>query len=223
MSEKYELVKEYTRPDPVFAGEYTLYRIRALQDIPRHNVKAGDPGGWVESEHNLSQDGDAWVAGDACVMGDARVYGNALVRDRACITSGGSVYGNAVVSGVLEICNDVEVCGNAHVSGSSDNDVLSAGDSRLIISKGCIKGPFCIVYSTDILVIDSVVIRHIAEEPRTFTAYFRYFEQYKTDSDIMICHGDYLDTLSGLDAVGDADTKALAAFVRSYMRSLVPD
>jgi hypothetical protein len=46
-------------------------------------VKAGDIGGFIESEKNLSLTGDAWVYGnarvygDAQVRGDARVYGNA--------------------------------------------------------------------------------------------------------------------------------------------------
>ncbi|HDW3986174.1 TPA: hypothetical protein RMT71_003170 [Escherichia coli] len=221
MEKKYELVKEYTRPDPVFLGKYTLYRIRALRDIPRHGVKAGDLGGWVEGEHNLSQDGDAWIAGDACVMGDARVYDNALVRDRVYVTPGSRVYGDAEMSGALELYNNVDVCGNAYVSGFSHCDMLAVEDSRLIVSKGCIMGPFYVQLSTDILIIDNVIISHISKEPRTFTAYFRDLDRYETDSDIMICHGDYLDTLSGLDAVGDADTKALAAFVRSYMRNLV--
>ena len=44
-----------------------LRRIRALRDIPRYNVKAGDLGGWVESEKNLSQEGDCWVGGNARV------------------------------------------------------------------------------------------------------------------------------------------------------------
>jgi len=37
--------------------------------------KAGDLGGWIEKDENLS--GDAWVYGDAQVYGDARVYGDA--------------------------------------------------------------------------------------------------------------------------------------------------
>ncbi|MFZ8064866.1 hypothetical protein [Escherichia coli] len=221
MGKKYELVKEYTRMDPEYFVDDALCRIRALRDIPRHGVKAGDLGGWVEGEHNLSQDGDAWIAGDACVMGDARVYDNALVMDRASVYSGGRVYGDAVVSGILEIQNNVDVCGNAHVSGFSDGDALTAEDSRLIVSKGCIKGSVFVRYSEDVLTIDNVVISHIAKEPRTFTAYFRFFDRCDTDSDVMICHGDYLDTLAGLAASGDADTKALAAFVRSYMRNLV--
>lgn len=49
-----------------------LHRIRALVAIAAIGVAAGDLGGWIESEKNLSQ-----VYGDARVSGDAQVYGNA--------------------------------------------------------------------------------------------------------------------------------------------------
>ena len=66
-----------------------LRRICALRDIPRCGVKEGDLGGWVESEGNLTQEGDCWVFDDALIYGDARVsddaqvFGNARVFDAA--------------------------------------------------------------------------------------------------------------------------------------------
>ena len=50
-----------------------MYRIRALRDIPRWGGKAGDLGGYVESEENLDQHGLCWVRDDALVWGNARV------------------------------------------------------------------------------------------------------------------------------------------------------
>lgn len=67
---KYELTDE-TRE---VAGR-TLRRIRARSSFC--DVAAGDLGGWVETEENLSQAGAAWVSGDAQVSGDAWVYGDA--------------------------------------------------------------------------------------------------------------------------------------------------
>ena len=55
--------------------DHTLHRIRAL--VSFGDIVAGDVGGWIEYEKNLSHSGDAWVSGDAQVFGDARVYGNA--------------------------------------------------------------------------------------------------------------------------------------------------
>lgn len=46
-----------------------LFRIKALIDFG--DVKAGELGGYVEKEGNVSQDDNAWVSGDA------RVYDNA--------------------------------------------------------------------------------------------------------------------------------------------------
>ena len=70
---KFELTSEFITN--IFGTK--LFRIKAL--IEFGNVKAGELGGFVEKEENLSQDGNAWVYGDACVYGDARVCGDACV------------------------------------------------------------------------------------------------------------------------------------------------
>ena len=64
---KYELTDE----TKVFYG-VTLHRIRALTAVGVL-AAAGQLGGWVESEKNLEQSGDAWVYGNAQVSGDAWV------------------------------------------------------------------------------------------------------------------------------------------------------
>ena len=67
-----------------------LKRIRAIEDF--NNIKAGDIGGWIEKEENLSHKDSAWVFDNACVYGDARVYGYAQVSGNA------QVYGSARLS-----------------------------------------------------------------------------------------------------------------------------
>lgn len=52
-----------------------LFQVKAL--ISFGNVNAGNLGGYVEKEENLSHDGDAWVSGNARVYGNAQVSGNA--------------------------------------------------------------------------------------------------------------------------------------------------
>ena len=59
-TKKYKLTNETIKIDGI-----TLYRIRAIKSFS--NVKAGDFGGWVEKEENLSQMGDAWVYSNAKV------------------------------------------------------------------------------------------------------------------------------------------------------------
>ena len=44
------------------------------------DVAAGELGGWIESENNLDQSGDAWVSGNAQVYGNAWVSGDARVE-----------------------------------------------------------------------------------------------------------------------------------------------
>ena len=76
-----------------------LRRIRALRDIPRYGVNEGDLGGWVESEGNLTQEGDCWVFGNAQVSDDARVFGNAQVGDNAQVFGNARVFNAAVCGG----------------------------------------------------------------------------------------------------------------------------
>ena len=93
---------ELTSETKVVFGR-TLHRIQAL--ISFGNVEAGDLGGWIETEDNLAQDGNAWVCGDARVYdnagggGDARVYGNARVCGNAWVCGDARVYDNAWVCG----------------------------------------------------------------------------------------------------------------------------
>lgn len=57
--------------DKIIVGCRTLYRIQALRDFG--DVKEGEFGGWIESEKNLSHEGNAWVSGNAQVSGDADI------------------------------------------------------------------------------------------------------------------------------------------------------
>lgn len=68
MAKKYELTSETTL---LQNGITMLHRIKAIRDFD--DVKAGDLGGWVESEDNLSHDDNCWIYKDATVYGDAYV------------------------------------------------------------------------------------------------------------------------------------------------------
>ena len=87
---KYELTEETTN---IFGK--TLHRIRATRDFS--NVHAGDLGGFIEDERNLSHDENAWVGDEARVGDEAWVGGNALVSGNAL------VYRNALVKGTRDI------------------------------------------------------------------------------------------------------------------------
>lgn len=110
---------EFTREKKVICGR-TVKRIRAVRDFA--GVKAGDLGGWIESEKNLSHVGNCWVEGNAIVCGDAKVSENALVCRNATVSENARVYGhsyvsgNAKVSGYALVYEDAVVSGNTEVS-----------------------------------------------------------------------------------------------------------
>ena len=108
-------------------GSVNLHRIRATRSIPKWNVKKGDIGGWIETEKNLSQDGDAWVFGDAWVSGKARVFGDAQVSGNARVSGDAWVFGNARVSGDAQVFGDAWVSGEAQVFG----DAWVSGDAQV--------------------------------------------------------------------------------------------
>ena len=83
---------EFTGETKVIAG-VTLKRIRAL--ISFGFIVKGEIGGFIESEKNLSHDGDAWVADNAWVTDNARVTGNAWVTGDAWVAGNARVAGNA--------------------------------------------------------------------------------------------------------------------------------
>ena len=118
--QKYAFTGEYkTIPHPRWSGrEVTLFRIQALRDIPEHNVLAGDIGGWIESESNLSQFGSAWVSENGAVfdsavcMVGAHITGNARQYE-LCVSRG-----NATLGGHAQQCGTSQISGNSYIGGS---------------------------------------------------------------------------------------------------------
>ena len=95
----------------------TLYRIKALKDFS--NVVAGELGGWIEKEENLSQEGNAWVADDAKVCGDSLISNNALVSDNAIVSGNVNVLSNAHIFENAEIYGDTVIDDKARVYGEA--------------------------------------------------------------------------------------------------------
>ena len=103
MSKKYELLKD----EHINYYGKTLYRIKALKDF--RNIKAGELGGYIENEKNLSHEGNCWV------YDNAKVYGNALVYDNAEILNNAKVFGDAKVYGSAKIMCNSRVYGDAKI------------------------------------------------------------------------------------------------------------
>ena len=127
---KYQLLENET----IEMDGVTLFRIEALKDFA--NVKKGDRGGYVESLHNLAQEGDCWVYDEAKVTGEARVcddaavYNQSIVYGRARLLDCAMVRHHAVVRGSAVICDYGIASGYANVGGAakvSEKMIVSYG------------------------------------------------------------------------------------------------
>lgn len=117
-----------------------LCRIRALRDIPvplhdmpAQKIVAGNYGGWIESEENLSQDGDCWIDINATVCEHARVSENALVQGHAYVGEHAQVTGRATVGSVARVIGHALIRGDADVDGCAniDGNAWVEGNSRI--------------------------------------------------------------------------------------------
>jgi carbonic anhydrase/acetyltransferase-like protein (isoleucine patch superfamily) len=119
-----------------YAGR-TLYRIEATKDLPKHGVKKGDLGGWIEKEENLQD--NAWIADEAKVFDNAKACGNAKVYDEAEVYGCSKVFDNAKVYNAAIIRDNAEIYGDAKVCRKTEiydnalvfGNALVYGDARI--------------------------------------------------------------------------------------------
>ena len=127
MEKKYILTDERREIVDRHSRHITLYKIVAVKDFdvyalhkPRvfignqkhieskiyvKHVKAGESGGWVETESNLSQEGNAWIDRGAVVFGNATIEGDAWVGGKK-----------------TAICGEVLVCDEAKIFSDDMDD-----------------------------------------------------------------------------------------------------
>lgn len=90
---KYELTVESKKVKSPFGIVTEVFRVKALKDfecpIP---IAKGDLGGWIESENNLSQEGNCWIMDNAICLGNGKITENVLV-------GGVAVIDNEILSG----------------------------------------------------------------------------------------------------------------------------
>lgn len=146
-----------------------LFRIRALIDIPGI-CRAGDLGGFLESESNLSQCGNCWVSGDAEVSGNALVTQDALATDEARISGDSLIEGMSLVTGSAQISGNVfmtdfaRAMDKASLSGDIcvEDNVRVYGNARIsgkviMVGHACISGN-AIISGRDILIAGTETI-----------------------------------------------------------------
>lgn len=113
MNEKKYILTDET----LIVNTHVLHRIKAVKDFG--DVKAGELGGFVESESNLSHEGACWVYDEAQVYEEARIYDEALVYGEARIYDEAWVCGEARVFGEARIYGKAQVYGKARVYGEA--------------------------------------------------------------------------------------------------------
>lgn len=136
MNKKFELVKENYIP---YKGR-KLYQIRALREIQNErmivSIKKGELGGYVESEKNLSQEGNSWVCQSA------RIYDNALVKDGALVGNKVVVRGNAIIEDIAYVRamqhGKTIIEDNARIGGNS-----TVGSEDLFVSYNTTQTAVC--------------------------------------------------------------------------------
>lgn len=137
MDKKYEILKDQA----ITMNGSTIYRIKALRNFG--DVEAGDMGGFVEKEENLSHEGPCWIYDDAMVYHNAKVRENASVRDYAHVYNESQVLHNAIVEDHARVHGHGIVFGNARIK-----------DNGSVFDHGIVNG-FAIVQ-------DNAVVRDCA-------------------------------------------------------------
>lgn len=136
---KYEILKD--RSLTVNGSE--IYRIKALKDFG--DVEAGEMGGFVASEENLSHEGTCWIYDDAMVYHNAKVKDNAVVRGYTHVYNESQVMHNAIVEGRARVFGYGTVYGNARIKDNGsvfDHGVVHGfaivQDNATVRDHGCV-------------------------------------------------------------------------------------
>lgn len=120
---------------------HTLYRIRALKDFA--GVRAGELGGYVEQEHNLSQYGNCWICNNAIVYDYAQAKDNAKLKDACYVHGYVKLSGDCDISGCANLAGNVQIRKKGKISGNAvltgnicvtenakiNGDVILSGDT----------------------------------------------------------------------------------------------
>lgn len=115
--------KKYEITDIAHPKYPWLHRIRALRQVNRE-VMAGDLGGYVQTEENLSQDGTCWIFDQAICCEDA------VVTKDGCMCDGTVARDSALVGGDASMFGCARAEGNSSmISGQLRDDARIAGDA----------------------------------------------------------------------------------------------
>lgn len=112
--DKYKLTDE-----TIIINGHILHRIQALKNFDF--VAKGDLGGFVESEKNLSHEGNCWIYDNAKVYGNASIIKNAEIYDRA------EIFDKAFITDLVNVGGSAKIFGNAYLA----NNVIIRGKAKI--------------------------------------------------------------------------------------------
>ena len=151
----------------LYRKDGNVWRIQACRNFK--NVKIGDIGGYVESEKNLSHDGNCWIYDDAVASEnslvtdnaslhvDCCVWGNAVIKDESWIGDYSHVYGNAIVSENAKVYGHSQVFGHASISSHAKiNDWSKVFENAMVSGKSRVLNN-AVVSGNTVITGDSIV------------------------------------------------------------------
>lgn len=187
MQKKYELIETQAEWDRGSGKGRKLYQIKALIDI-EGVASAGDLGGLIESEHNLSQIGNCWVHPNGVVTESAQVFENAQVMSGGIVTEDAKVFGNAWVRENATVWGNAEIYGDAIVEG---NGVCVFGDAKIFGDADISGTDLTIAHGAFIDKSNDYLVVHVPyDNTRTYVCTFYKIRDGKVTMQFMQSHYD---------------------------------
>ena len=133
----------------------TLYQSRSHIEIPEHEVEIGTLGGFIEGEHNLSQESSCWIEEGSVVMwkatikDDSIIHKGCVVKDKAIIkgkssledtiVQSRSVIEDSIIHGMGDIHSEIDLCHITHARIQGSNlfhvTIYGENESRITLSQ----------------------------------------------------------------------------------------
>lgn len=127
-NQKYVLLKV---KNPDHSKTNFLYRIKANKSF--NDVKAGDLGGYVSSQDNLSQEGNCWIYDDSMVLDNAFIDENALIFRNSIVRNNARISSNTNIIN-SQISDNVYIIGESQVFESTIKNDVSITGSAIVIN-----------------------------------------------------------------------------------------
>jgi len=103
---KFSGVKKYAlTKHKITSNGIILTQIFACKSFSK--VNAGELGGYIENEKNLSQEGTCWIHDRSKVYGNARVIENAQVKNDSKVLGTAIIRGNSLITNRSKVDNGV--------------------------------------------------------------------------------------------------------------------